>query len=269
MGGRDGMTYAFDNARAVQRERLAALAEALDPGTVRQLEPIGVGRGWRCLEVGAGGGSIAAWLCDRVGDEGAVVATDLDTTVLRELSHPNLEVRVHDVLEDELPEGEFDLVHVRLLLAWLSEPDTALCRLTAALKPGGRLLAEEMDFRSVVADPHMEPGARDAFTRVAAAHNAALAGQHGFDPYYGRRVAGDLAGAGLADVTCEGRASMWRGGEVGGALWRLTVTQVREAMLASGLAAPDDVDTVLALCDDPAFSTVSPLVMAACGRRAG
>ena len=126
MGERDVTTYAFDNARAVQRERLAALAEVLDPGTVRHLEAIGVGPGWRCLEVGAGGGSIAAWLSERVGDDGAVVATDLDTTVLRELSRPNLEIRVHDVLEDDLPEGAFDVVHLRLLLAWLSEPQRAL-----------------------------------------------------------------------------------------------------------------------------------------------
>ena len=93
------MTYAFGNARAGQGERLAALADALDGGTVRQLEAIGVGRGWRCLEVGAGDGSIAAWLSERVGADGAVVATDLDTTVLRERSGPNLEVRQHDVLE--------------------------------------------------------------------------------------------------------------------------------------------------------------------------
>ena len=119
---RDETKYAYDNARAVQSERLAALAEALDPGTVRHLDSIGVGRGWRCLEVGAGGGSIAAWLSERVAGDGAVVATDLDTTVLRELWRPNLEIRVHDVLEDDLPEGEFDLVHVRLLLGWLSEP---------------------------------------------------------------------------------------------------------------------------------------------------
>jgi len=37
-------------------------------------------------------------------------------------------------------------IHLRLLLAWLSDPDAALRRLTAALKPGGWLVAEEMDF---------------------------------------------------------------------------------------------------------------------------
>jgi hypothetical protein len=47
------------------------------------------------------------------------------------------------------------------------------------------------------------------------AHNAVLAEEHGFDPGYGRRVAGDLADAGLADVGSAGRASMWNGGEAG------------------------------------------------------
>ena len=267
MRERDETTYAFQNDRAVQRERLAALAEALDPGTERQLEAIGVGSGWRCLEVGAGGGSIAAWLCDRVAADGAVVATDLDTTVLRELSRPNLEIRVHDVLEDDLPDGAFDLVHLRLLLAWLSEPQRALRRLASALKPGGWMLAEEMDFAPVAADPRVDAGDRSVFTRVAAAHNAVLGRQRGFDVHYGRRVAGDLADAGLADVACEGRASMWCGGEVGGALWRLTIIQLREPMLASGRVTSSDIDRVIALCDDPKFASVSPLTMAARGRR--
>jgi hypothetical protein len=40
---------------------------------------------------------------------------------LRDLAHANLEVRVHDVLADDLPEGWFDLVHLRLLLIWLDD----------------------------------------------------------------------------------------------------------------------------------------------------
>jgi SAM-dependent methyltransferase len=263
----DETTYAFQNVRSVQSERLRALEAVLDPGTVQQLDSLGVGVGWRCLEVGAGGGSIAAWLCDRVAPVGAVVATDVDTTVLRGLSRPNLEIRVHDVLTDDLPQGEFDLVHVRLLLAWLSEPHTALQRLSAALKPGGWLLAEEMDFASVAADPHVGVAAQNIFARVVAAHNAVLDAHHAFDSHYGRRVAGDLADAGLADVACEGRASMWRGGEAGGTVWRLTFTQLREPMLASGLVTSADIDDAIALCDDPEFWFVSQLTMAARGRR--
>src|SRR5262245_24735854 len=68
------------------------------PGRSTGSKICGVRPGWRCLEVGAGGGSIAAWLADCVGSEGAVVATDLDTTHLRGLSLPNLEIRVHELV---------------------------------------------------------------------------------------------------------------------------------------------------------------------------
>jgi hypothetical protein len=44
-----------------------------------RFESFGVGAGWRCLEVGASGGSIAEWLCGKVGPHGRVVATDLQT----------------------------------------------------------------------------------------------------------------------------------------------------------------------------------------------
>lgn len=231
------------------------------------LNSLGVDSGLRCLEVGAGGGSIAAWLCGPVGPDGEVVATDLDTALLRRLSRPNLVVRVHDVLTDDLPNGEFDLVHFRLLLAWLREPQTALRRLTATLKPGGWLLAEEMDFTSVALDPRIEGRAGSVFTRVMAAHNAVLAARHNFDLRCGSRLAGDLAEAGLADVGNEGRATMWRGGEAGATVWRLTLIQLRDAMLVSGLVAATDVDDAIALCDDPEFGFLSPVTMAAWGRR--
>jgi SAM-dependent methyltransferase len=187
-------SYAFENARAVQRERLRTLEVLLDEGTIRHLEARGVDRGWRCLEVGAGGGSIAGWLCERVGPEGSVMATDLDTTVLAELSHPNLEIKVHDVLTDGLPSGAFDLVHMRLLLAWLAEPRVALRRLTEALEPGGWLVAEEMDFASAVPDPRLHPDERDLVARAVQAHNVVLGEQHSFDPFYGRRLMGELRG---------------------------------------------------------------------------
>jgi trans-aconitate methyltransferase len=55
---------------------------------------------------------------------------------------------------------------MRLLLAWLAEPREALRRLCAALKPGGCLLAEEMDFVSVAPDPAMDAHAAGAFVGV-------------------------------------------------------------------------------------------------------
>ena len=104
------------------------------------------------------------------------------------------------------------------------------------------------------------------FVRIAAAHNEALADRSGFDAFYGRRVVGDLAEAGLTEVRGEGRASMWRGGEAGGRIWALTVTQLREDL--SARLSVEDVDHALALFDDRRFSSLSAVVMAASGRRA-
>lgn len=50
------------------------------------------------------------------------------------------------------------------------------------------------------------------FARVAAAHDVALAAHHDFDPYYGRRLEGDLAAAGLFGIGSDGRVSVWRAG---------------------------------------------------------
>jgi SAM-dependent methyltransferase len=265
---RDEQTYAFDNALATQRERLDLLEALFDPGTIRHLEALGVAPGWRCLEVGAGGGSIAGWLCDRVVPGGTVLATDLDTKWVAEVSRPNLEVRMHDLLADDLPEGEFDLVHVRLVLAWLQpDPRAGLRRLLAAVKPGGWLLAEEMDFVASVPDPRMDPGPRERFERLVDAHNGVLAERHAFDAFYGRSVAGDLEAAGLTDTGSEGRASTWRGGGPGGRIWQLTIAQIRDAIIQTGRMSADDLDAALALCDDPRLVMTSPLVMAAWGRR--
>jgi SAM-dependent methyltransferase len=260
-------TYAFENARAVQPERLRLLAALLDDGTFRLLERLGVQSGWRCLELGGGGGSVASWLCDRTAPGGSVLATDIDTTVLRELEHPNLEVRVHDVLTDELPEREFDLVHARLLLAWLADPEQGLRKMVAALRPGGCLLVEEMDFQSIVPDTGLDTATRALFGRVIDAHHAVLAEEHAFDPFCGRGLDRALSIAGVVHIGSEGRLSIWRGGQPGGTIWRLTLIQLREKLIARGRVTADEVDTIIDLCGDPRLAFMSQATIAAWGYR--
>ena len=105
--------YILDNAQVQERERLRLRESVHDPETTRHFERLGVAEGWHCLEVGAGGGSIAEWLCQQVGNRGHVVATDLDTRFLDFLEYPNLEVRRHDIAQEGFAIGAFDLVHTR------------------------------------------------------------------------------------------------------------------------------------------------------------
>jgi len=129
----------FENAR------LRNLQQASDSCTIGHLDAIGVGPGWRCLEVGAGAGSIASWLGTRVSPTGSLLATDIN--VDRQDNLPgNVEVRQHDIAHDELEPAAYDLVHCRFVLNHLADPAAALKRMTASVAPGGWLVLEEGDF---------------------------------------------------------------------------------------------------------------------------
>ncbi len=256
--------YRFDNSWVQARERLAAIEAGNDPGTIRHLEALGVSEGWRCLEIGGGGGSITEWLCRRVGPSGRVVATDVNPRFLEALDFPNLEVRRHNIVDDDLEQGAFDLVHTRAVLVHLAEREKALDRIVAALKRGGWLLAEETDSISFVADPRAGEVACDRFLKMLRAHQAAGSG---IDLFYGRRLFADLHARGLVDVDAEGRSRMVRGATRGAQFWRLTYSQMREVLLRSGELDAEELEASLTLIDDPNFVFMGPTLMAAWGRR--
>ncbi|MGE0542303.1 MAG: class I SAM-dependent methyltransferase [Dehalococcoidia bacterium] len=263
-------TYGLSNSWQRARERLDMVEAWLDPGTIRGLEGRGVGEGWRCLEVGAGGGSIAAWLSARVGSSGQVLAVDIDTRFLSGLEAANLEVRQADIRSDDLPAESFDLAHCRLLLMHLTESErmAALRRIVAALRPGGWLVAEEMHFPAAAVDPSVTPEAGDLFARLLDAHNEVLA-EAGFDAVYGSRLLGELEAQGLADLEAEGQVCMWRGASVGAAAWRLTFEQLAARMVDGGHVSEGEIAEGLALFDDPRFRFMSQVTMTVRGRRPG
>ncbi len=135
--------YIYDQGFSEERARLAGIESLWDPGSRRLLDDLGIGAGWRCLEVGAGGGSLVEWMAGR----GAkVLAIDIDTRFVEPLAGDAIEVRRVDVRTDELPEGQFDLVHARLVLEHLTERRQILDRLAAALRSGGWMVIEDYDW---------------------------------------------------------------------------------------------------------------------------
>jgi SAM-dependent methyltransferase len=135
-----------DPASDVATARLSQLQVRLDRWSLAQLEQLGVGAGWTCLQIGAGNGSVAAWLADRVGPAGEVLATDLDTS--RIPSAPGLRVQRHKIDADPIPlpsnhERGWDLIHVRLALQHLPRRLQVVAALADVLAPGGWLLMED------------------------------------------------------------------------------------------------------------------------------
>jgi SAM-dependent methyltransferase len=261
--------YLLDTASAEDAARLAAVQAELDPGTIALLERLGVTPGLRCLEVGAGAGSLAAWLSDRVGPTGAVVATDLAPVHLHAHAgeRKNLEPLRHDIRTDPLPAGGFDLVHVRWVLHHLAEPRQAIASMVASLKPGGRLLAEEVDVSSLRAAPSTPPERAALVQRCVDAMRALLArGGGSFD--YGRQLFADVRASGLTDLGAEGRCMMGFPGAPLSTNWLSIVRRIRGPLVASGVLRETDVDELLAMARDPGVTMMGYTTMAVWGTKA-
>jgi 2-polyprenyl-3-methyl-5-hydroxy-6-metoxy-1,4-benzoquinol methylase len=243
--------------------RFSALAEMFDCSTQRHFLDHGLREGWCCLEVGAGGGSIAAWLSRRVGAKGWVVATDIDTRFIESLQLPNLQVLRHDVTRDPLPARAFDLVHTRMVLIHLPDRDEVLKRLTAALKPGGWLVAEEFDGLSLPADPEVSPGEVVLKTNQAMRR---LSEDCHVNQRYGRLLVGRFRALGLTETGAEGRIFMVQARSASARLLRASYELRRSSMIAAGYVTEREFDNDLARMDDPQFMIPSPILWSAWGR---
>jgi ubiquinone/menaquinone biosynthesis C-methylase UbiE len=258
--------YVFDNAGPQTSTRFSALAAIYDPGTVRHLSDLGIASGWRCLEVGGGGGSIVNWLCDQVGPEGKVVATDIDTRFLEVLDKANLDVRRHNIVSDPLPEAAFDLVHIRLVLIHIPERETAVERLITALKPGGWILAEEFDCTSLAPEPAVNTG-ETSFKTFGVMHRVMT--DRGVDLRYGRVVARRLQALGLTNVTAEGRMFMWRGRSAAAEMYRANIEQLRREIIETKLVTAEEVEHDLLQLNREDTVFPSPIMWAVRGQRPG
>lgn len=262
--------YAFDSSDRREQGRLAAIESVHDPVTIRHLEALGVDAGWRCLEVGAGGGSIVRWLCRRVGPTGRVVATDLDTRHLEGIGEPNLEVRRHDITSDELEEASFDLVHARLVLEHLPERDSVLKCLVSTLKPSGRLLVEDYDWSALLAYPpivfvHPPDEARQSIRIWRAA--VRLMESVGYDPTYGRRLPGELLKVGMTDVGAEGRMILIRGGTPTARVPHGTLERLRKPLLKTGALTEREIAREIKQLADPERAAMVYFLVSAWGSR--
>jgi SAM-dependent methyltransferase len=258
--------FAADSPDAFERERLALLTQVADPITTRRLSSLGVGPGWRCLEVGAGDGSVARWLAGRVGPTGRVVATDLDPRFLGGHGLPNLEVRRHNLLEDELEAAHYDLVHCRCVLQHLPDPLRGLRRLLDAVRPGGWLFVEEADACSYGAADPGHPRAA-GFDRRTRALWTALQARGPIDLGFGRRVPALVEGLGVRDLGLDGVTLTGRGRGPAARFGQMTDALLRGRLVAGGVLTEEDFDELYRAYDDPSFWFLGLTVFGAWGRR--
>lgn len=259
MGADPVMTrdYVLDQGFAQERERLSGMEALWDPGSQVLLDNLGIGPGWKCLEVGAGGGSLVEWMASR----GAhVTAVDIDTRFVEHLAGDSIEVRCMDIREDELPRAEFDLVHSRLVLEHLTDRRQILDRLASALRPGGWIVIEDYDWSAFRFDDEDE-----RFGKVTDSILDFMA-KAGFERNYGGRVIGDLVDAGFTEVCGEGRVRIIDSDSPGFDFFRLTFESLRGGIVDAGLITAEDAEAAAARFNEK-LRVCTPMMMAGIGRR--
>lgn len=122
------------------------LHEWLGPATELMLDLAGVGPGQNILDVAAGAGEQTIVTARRVGAKGSVLATDLSSNILdfarqsaRQAGLRNVQTRVMDGENLELPDASFDAVLSRVGLIYFPDQHKALTGMRRVLRPGGRV----------------------------------------------------------------------------------------------------------------------------------
>jgi ubiquinone/menaquinone biosynthesis C-methylase UbiE len=145
-------------------ERLRAQSRAWEAATSRLLDQVGLAAGASCLDAGCGPGETMRLMAQRVGPTGRVTGIDVDAplgaqalTMLQNAGHRQCRFAPLDVTTDEpIPGAPFDLVYARLLLYHLPARVAVMRRLWDAVAPGGHLLIQDYDIRTVGVLPTLD-----------------------------------------------------------------------------------------------------------------
>lgn len=263
-------TYVLDNEHRAADAHHDAQADLLDPSTRSRIQELTGGdlAGKRCLELGAGYGSVARWLAEQVGD-GQVVAVDLKPE--RIPPHPALVPVAHRIGPDHpLPPAYagdgFDLIHARLLLIHLPYRDAVLTRLVGLLRPGGLLLLEDWAARRsgwVVDAP--DQASADLYERCQRALGSAFDG-NGVDPTWAQRIHVAMTRQGLIDVQTVIFDGYWTAGSPGLRGNAAVIAQLRPRLLDRGLTE-DDLDRLMLLYEHPGLVVHGHPLYSTSGRR--
>jgi ubiquinone/menaquinone biosynthesis C-methylase UbiE len=183
----------------VEYERLRAQSRVWEAATGRVLDEVALAPGASCLDAGCGPGETMRLMAQRVGLSGRVTGVDVDAplgaqalTMLHNDGHRQCAfVHVDLTTGEPIPGAPFDLVYARLLLFHLPERVAVLRRLWDAVAPGGHLVVQDYDLRSVTVEPALESAA-ECRRVIVAAFSAA-----GCDVNLGALLPELFAGAGI------------------------------------------------------------------------
>ncbi|MEV5846968.1 class I SAM-dependent methyltransferase [Streptomyces sp. NPDC051985] len=254
-GGRYGEAV-FRPGQAGEGERIDVGALAYDDLTLARLRALGAGPGWRCLDVGAGTGTVSRRLLDEAGVD-SVLAVDRDVRFLGE--RPGLEVLEADVTAPGVVRGRFRLVHARFVLMHLPEHERLISALAELVEPGGVLvLGDAVDLTS-------DRTPDTPYTTVMRAMWQGLRATIGTDVSWVPSYPHLLRAAGLGSVAAEIHVPPLLPGSPISRFWTDTWERSRAAMLATGLVDDAAVDAAVRYLSSDECAALSAGMLTAWG----
>lgn len=226
-------------------ERLFVQGEAMAPESLRMLDLIGVGEGWRVLDIGCGPRGITDLLSRKVGRSGRVLGLDMNARFLdvaREHAGENTSFIQGDAYNSGLPASSFDLVHMRFVASTAGNPERLIGEAMRLAKPGGVVALQEPDGSTLVCHPP-----HPAWDRLKAALLGAFAGV-GSDLELARKLYGLVYHSGLQDVQFRPFIVGVRAGDPMADYLPSTVASLRDTVLKLGLATQDELPALLQDC---------------------
>jgi SAM-dependent methyltransferase len=258
-GGRYGEAV-FRPNQAGESERIDYGALAYDDITLARLRDLGVGPGWRCLDVGAGTGTVSRRLLEEAGVT-SVLAVDRDVRFLETRPVPGLDVLEADISAPSFAPGRFRLVHARFVLMHLPERERLITALAELVAPGGVL---------VLSDAVDLTGDWTPDTPYSAAMRAMWEGLRttiGTDVSWVPSYPQLLRGAGLESVAAEVHVPPLLPDSPISRFWADTWDRSRAAMVATGLVDDAAVDAAIRYLGGDECAALSAGMLTAWGRR--
>ncbi|MGW3301229.1 methyltransferase domain-containing protein [Streptomyces rubiginosohelvolus] len=257
--GRYGEAF-FRPDRAGEAERIDFGALAYDDITMARLRALGAGPGWRCLDIGAGTGTVSRRLLGEAG-VASVLAVDRDVRFLDARPAPSLRTLRADVTAPDFAPGSFQLVHARFVLMHLPERDRLIGRFAELLKPGGVLvLSDAVDLTS-------ERAPATPYATAMRAMWQGLRATIGTDVSSVPSYPHLLRGAGLDHVAAEIHVPPLVPGSAISRFWADTWQRSREAMLSTGLVDDAGIDAAARYLESEACAALSAGMLTAWGQK--
>ncbi len=253
-------------AIAAERRRHRILSELLDDRTGAQFDHAGLASGWCCLEIGCGGGSVAAMLADRVGADGEVLAVDINLRLSDEFLPevpPQLSLREYNIEEGPPQLAHFDLVHARALLEHLVDPATSLRHMYQSLRPGGHLAVSGSDWS--LFDQQDLPDPFGAL--MAQMHRLVELQENSHQRRMGAKLLPMLNELGFVDIHAEGHVWLMRGGQPSAEWFIQALEWALPDLTSQGLVDGELATRALAQAREPDFTILSPVHLAVNARR--